>query len=389
MIQINNATGYIRNIGRGGKHQQQLLPKSAQQQSLFSFSSVSNLSTYFPASMNQPFVPSIHSPHPLKKDKSSDVTWEFQRDGNWELFEPQLIKLIEGMYSRGTMSINIHFGEWAKIPCTVSITDQKMKENQSEKTYSIRRNPPINTKKHSLQSSSQDHNYTKSKKHKIEHKIIETPPQTVNREIEKVCQNLTEWVKYDPKPQDQCPICFEDYLPSSDVVLLKCNHHFCKNCIIGCYTQGFILCPMCKTCYGTRVGSMPDGKLKIDHLAVGKCPLSGYESYGTFRLRMSFPDGTQGEDHPNPGQSFEGTSRTAYLPDTPEGKEVLNLIKTAWDRKLLFRIGTSVTTGADNQVTWNGVHMKTQTHGGATNFGYPDDTYFQRVKKELADKGIY
>jgi len=213
-------------------------------------------------------------------------------------------------------------------------------------------------------------------------------PNSPIQKNEKLCEQLTEWVKYEPKPQDQCPICFETYPPNADVVLLKCNHHYCKACIIGCYSQGFILCPMCKTCYGIRVGSMPEGKLKIEPLAVGKCPLSGYESYGTFRLRMSFPDGIQGEDHPNPGQAFEGTSRTAYLPDTPEGKEVLNLIQTAWDRKLLFRIGTSVTTGADNQVIWNGIHLKTQTQGGATNFGYPDDTYFQRVKKELADKGI-
>jgi len=145
---------------------------------------------------------------------------------------------------------------------------------------------------------------------------------------------------------------------------------------------------MCKTCYGTRVGSMPPGHLKIDYLGVGKCPLGGFEKYGTIKMRMSFDDGTQGMDHPNPGQPYAGTSRTAYLPDTLEGREVLNLFQTAWDRRLLFRIGTSVTTGADNQVIWNGIHLKTQTHGGPTNYGYPDETYFERVKKELSEKGI-
>ena len=37
---------------------------------------------------------------------------------------------------------------------------------------------------------------------------------------------------------------------------------------------------------------------------------------------------------------------------------------------------------------WNSVHHKTGTHGGSTCFAYPDATYFNRVKLELADKGI-
>ncbi len=51
-------------------------------------------------------------------------------------------------------------------------------------------------------------------------------------------------------------------------------------------------------------------------------------------------------------------------------------------------VGTSVTTGQSNCVVWNGVHHKTNTSGGATNFGWPDPTYFVRVKEELKDKGI-
>ena len=30
-------------------------------------------------------------------------------------------------------------------------------------------------------------------------------------------------------------------------------------------------------------------------------------------------------EHPNPGQPFSGTSRTAFLPDTHEGREVLKV----------------------------------------------------------------
>lgn len=51
-------------------------------------------------------------------------------------------------------------------------------------------------------------------------------------------------------------------------------------------------------------------------------------------------------------------------------------------------VGTSVTTGRANTVVWNGIHHKTNTYGGTACFGYPDPTYFNRVKLELADKGI-
>jgi len=47
-----------------------------------------------------------------------------------------------------------------------------------------------------------------------------------------------------------------------------------------------------------------------------------------------------------------------------------------------------VVRGRDNCIVWNGIHHKTHTHGGSSHYGYPDATYFNRVKNELADKGI-
>jgi len=71
-----------------------------------------------------------------------------------------------------------------------------------------------------------------------------------------------------------------------------------------------------------------------------------------------------------------------------------------------------VTTGVDNCVIWNGVHHKTCLEGklprrladprlinkleyvliheigGAASFGYPDETYLERVTEELADLGV-
>jgi len=292
--------------------------------------------------------------------------------------------MIEGMYSRGTATVNVHFGE-AKNAGLINFKEESLTETNGSNSYPIRRNPPMDKPKTSKKKKASTEIEKKKPK---KQKTMTTVSTTDDNNTESVCQKLTQWTAYEPQSQDNCAVCFENYTAESEPVSLKCTHHFCKKCIIQCFSQGFLLCPMCKACYGIRVGSMPPGHLKIDHLAVGKCPLGGYEKYGTIKMRMSFDDGTQGIDHPNPGQPYAGTSRTAYLPDTPEGREVLKLIQTAWDRRLVFRIGTSVTTGADNQVIWNGIHLKTQTHGGPTNYGYPDETYFERVKKELSDKGI-
>lgn len=70
------------------------------------------------------------------------------------------------------------------------------------------------------------------------------------------------------------------------------------------------------------------------------------------------------DNHPNPGKRYEGTSRTAYLPNNAEGQKVLRLLKESFKRKLTFTIGRSRTTGCDNVVTWNDIHHKTCTHGG-------------------------
>jgi len=133
---------------------------------------------------------------------------------------------------------------------------------------------------------------------------------------------------------------------------------------------------------------MPEGTMEKNFVGPNVAPLDGIPDTGTIILTFSFPDGIQGPEHPNPNKGYTGTSRKAYLPDNPDGRKILGLIELAWERRLLFRVGTSVTTGSADQVIWNGIHLKTARNGGASNYGYPDPTYFTRVTEELSDKGI-
>ena len=75
---------------------------------------------------------------------------------------------------------------------------------------------------------------------------------------------------------------------------------------------------------------------------------------------------TQQSNHPNPGKPYYATSRTAYLPDNKEGREILQLLRRAFNQKLIFTVGQSRTTGAQGVITWNDIHHKTSMTGGPT-----------------------
>lgn len=75
---------------------------------------------------------------------------------------------------------------------------------------------------------------------------------------------------------------------------------------------------------------------------------------------------TKQRSHPNPGHRYGPVHRTAYLPDNEEGREILQLLRRAFDQKLIFTVGQSRTTGEQNVVTWNDIHHKTSMEGGPT-----------------------
>ena len=179
------------------------------------------------------------------------------------------------------------------------------------------------------------------------------------------------------------------------VHLHKCiGHYFHRSCIIASM-QHTTRCPMCLFYYGVcvgggdvsfhrtvaegilffcysgvEIGAQPEGTMDV---SVSKSArLSGY-SCGTITINYHFPSGRQGPRHPSPGSRYEGTSRTAYLPDNAEGRKVLALLEKGFKRRQLFTIGTSVTTGRANCVIWGGIHHKTNTSGGPTRFGYVSD----------------
>ena len=74
----------------------------------------------------------------------------------------------------------------------------------------------------------------------------------------------------------------------------------------------------------------------------------------------------------------------AYFPNNKYGLELLGIFKIAFDNNLLFQLGTSVTDGKYG-IVFAGIHFKTQTLGGATNYAYPDHGYLERIKKSACN----
>jgi len=159
-----------------------------------------------------------------------------------------------------------------------------------------------------------------------------------------------------------------------------CGHHVCSNCYSQICSTGttmsgqqhtFMKCPFCLASTGLQIGSCPNGTMTVTEI---RNAAAGYENYTTFCINYQVP-------------TSPGLNRTAYVPNCPEGKKVVDLLRKAWDRRLCFSIGTSMTTGRKNVLVWN-IHHKSALSGGVQAHGYPDPTYLTRVQEELAQYSL-
>lgn len=246
---------------------------------------------------------------------------------------------------------------------------------------------------------------TKSKRSKT-HNCIGSKAKTVKNlmaaennaiDVDTLLERYT-LIKRSP-PQEDCIICCEQLtLPSSyddeDETVLqfhKCEHMFHQACLRAMLTSGnvtsYMQCPTCKVIYGKKMGNQPEGTMKYYSF---KQSLPGFSDCQTICIMYEFRSGIQGSDHPSPGERYNvsGFPRLCYLPDNEEGRKILQMLIVAWRRRLTFTIGTSITSGYSNVVTWNEIHHKTEFGSNFSGHGYPDPNYFNNVKLELASHGI-
>ena len=188
----------------------------------------------------------------------------------------------------------------------------------------------------------------------------------------------------DENENDDCPICLGPFKESGFIKGTGvCDHVFHAKCLEDSLKKDS-KCPVCRAVIKKKFGPCPDGYMYITARKDMHC--TGYEDCGTIVIDYRLLGGVQGPQHPNPGVRYFSEMRQAYLPDNEAGKQVLKLLKKAWEMKLTFRVGTSLSSGRNNVITWNDIHHKTDPYGGP--YGYPDATYFERVTADMHAMGV-
>uniref|UniRef100_A0A1B0BQD2 E3 ubiquitin-protein ligase n=1 Tax=Glossina palpalis gambiensis TaxID=67801 RepID=A0A1B0BQD2_9MUSC len=207
---------------------------------------------------------------------------------------------------------------------------------------------------------------------------------------------ISRFVKVVEPPQwpnaQPCPMCMEELVHNVQnpaIALSRCKHLMHLQCLNGMIIAQqnelnknlFIECPVCGIVYGEKIGNQPSGTMSWSVISKS---LPGHEGQNTIQIVYDIVSGIQTSEHPHPGRAFfaVGFPRICYLPDCPLGRKVLRFLKIAFDRRLLFSIGRSVTTGREDVVIWNSVDHKTQFNM------FPDPTYLQRCMQQLVHLGV-
>ncbi|XP_037331757.2 uncharacterized protein si:busm1-163l24.3 [Pungitius pungitius] len=168
----------------------------------------------------------------------------------------------------------------------------------------------------------------------------------------------------------------------------------CVRCEIETATTttkcGATMCPKCRdthvrcrVCHETEAttpgirGQMSYSKLNIT--------LPGHKKGSAIKITYCIPDGIQGEDHPSPGEAFQGGVFEAFLPDSERTRTLLPRLEEAFRQGLIFTV-TGADTGA--RASWDCIPHKTTLHGGKSGNGYPDSTYLTRLSDVLTASGI-
>lgn len=176
----------------------------------------------------------------------------------------------------------------------------------------------------------------------------------------------------------ECSICLADLSSQGVVVALAdCSHQFHQHCIEA-GMKVHRRCPLCRAPIGVPQGNMPSGSMQIDTQPDVVC--TGHAA-GTIAITYRIDEGCQKEYHEYPGERHGSATRVAYLPDSPKGRDLLKRLKFAFSHGMVFTVGTSLSSGETNAVTWASIHHKTSLVQGP--YGYPDAGYFINVNGEL------
>lgn len=220
--------------------------------------------------------------------------------------------------------------------------------------------------------------------------LTTTEVSRVKRDME----NIIDIIETDTS--NICNICLESldiHTTERDQVPVRtriCGHSYHLACITRWVGEksASSQCPVCRKALFTLTGNQPVESGNDFEVFEHPSNLPGNSECTTYILRFTIQSGIQTMDMPLPLEPYAGLTLVCYLPNNSEGKELIRLLHVAWDRRLLFRIGTNTKTGRKDQVIPNGFEFKVNREGGIQNYGFPDPSYMNRLKVDLKDVGV-
>ncbi|KAL3912298.1 MAG: hypothetical protein SGILL_006938 [Bacillariaceae sp.] len=143
--------------------------------------------------------------------------------------------------------------------------------------------------------------------------------------------------------KDACAICFEALSSRPSVALTVCAHIFHLDCIDEFLDESnHNTCPQChKAVKQDPHGTSPSGTMSISTHMKHELPPGTASFRGdtkVIKLHYEMPDGFQKVYHNRPGERYRGCVRNAYLPDTLEGRTILERLVYAFSHGLTFQI---------------------------------------------------
>ena len=193
--------------------------------------------------------------------------------------------------------------------------------------------------------------------------------------IDKVIMENSQLVSKPVHVKDTCLICqnslgvpggHDPYpdLPSSVISLMRCQHRFHLNCVRVLIDNNptsiknqSIHCPDCGRLQRDVLGSMPEnGTMSFKVIPKG---LPGFEDYHSIQITYNFQNGTQSPKHPSPGKPYFaiGFPKTAFLPDTEQGRTILEMLEKS------FNLGHTFLVDEAGDIVWGHIPHRTEFNG--------------------------
>ncbi|KAG0259527.1 hypothetical protein BG011_002575 [Mortierella polycephala] len=194
---------------------------------------------------------------------------------------------------------------------------------------------------------------------------------------------------------DECPICKEamsmNNPVSTTVKIRSCKHCFHERCIEEWFRcdYGQFKCPICNVpCQSSRSDNGTGSRLRLGPMPDGSMGYTFDAHFSCYFVLFSIPPHTIPDpaDPEHKTITVPRTTRSAIIPFTARlGPLIMIRLICAFYYGHIFRVGQSLTTGNDNVVVWNGIHMRTSFQGS---YGFPAPDFERTCWEELNQKCI-